>query len=215
MAKVPKWVADLSAWWDDLLGPALTLAWEKVKGTGTDPKMLQAAYSEVVNRMERALDEADGAVADLAAAAGTLPDWQPVVQHVRDVLARVRGRWADPEASTPIGVSGAALGASLTGVVTTTKRVVTTLGIAWALATVAHVELLIAWVRERQREAAAGGPAPKVRRADRAQVSGADVGAVHVNLNAHKSPAQRRAEAAAANRPAFPRLRRWGRRLYR
>jgi hypothetical protein len=206
MAKVPKWVAEISAWWDDLLGPALTLAWEKVKGTGTDPKMLQAAYSEVVNRMERALDEADGAVADLAAAAGTLPDWQPVVQHVRDVLARVRGRWADPEASTPIGVSGAALGASLTGVVTTTKRVVTTLGIAWALATVAHVELLIAWVREQQRSAAEGGPAPRVRRADR--VSGADVGAVHVNLSAHKSPAQRRAEAQAANRPAFPGLRR-------
>jgi hypothetical protein len=206
MAKVPKWVAEISAWWDDLLGPALTLAWEKVKGTGTDPKMLQAAYSEVVNRMERALDEADGAVADLAAAAGTLPDWQPVVQHVRDVLARVRGRWADPEASTPIGVSGAALGASLTGVVTTTKRVVTTLGIAWALATVAHVELLIAWVREQQRSAAEGGPAPRVRRADR--VSGSDVGAVHVNLSAHKSPAQRRAEAQAANRPAFPGLRR-------
>ena len=215
MAKVPKWVAEISAWWDDLLGPALTMAWEKVKGTGTDPKMLQAAYSEVVNRMERALDEADGAVADLAAAAGTLPDWQPVVSHVRDVLARVRGRWADPEASTPIGVSGVALGASLSGVVTTTKRVVTTLGIAWALATVAHVELLIAWVRERQREAAAGGPAPKVRRADRAQVSGADLGAVHVNLSAQKGPAQRRAEAAAANHPAFPRFRRWGRRLRR
>ena len=91
----------------------------------------------------------------------------------------------------------------------------TTLGFAWALATVADVELLIAWVRERQREAAAGGPAPKVRRADRAQVSGADLGAVHVNLSAQKSPAQRRAEAAAANHPAFPRFRRWGRRLYR
>ena len=213
MSKVPKWVAELGAWWEDLLGPALEMAWAKVKGTGTDPKMLQAAYSEVVNRMERALDEADTAVADLAAAAGTLPDWQPVVSHVRDVLARVRGRWADPEASTPIGVSGVALGASLSGVVTTTKRVVTTLGIAWALATVAHVELLIAWVREQQRSAAEGGPAPRVRRADR--VSGADVGAVHVNLNAHKSAAQRRAEAEAANRPAFPRFRRWGRRLYR
>ena len=165
--KVPKWVQQIGDWWDELLGPALGMAWERVKGTGTDPKVLQAAYSEVVNRMERALDEADAAVADLAAVVGADEAWLPVVQHVRDVVARVRGRWADPEASTPIGVNGALLGASLSGVVTTTKRVVTSLGIAWAVATVAHVELLIAWVREQQREAAAGGPAPRVRRAGR------------------------------------------------
>ena len=165
MARVPKWVGDVGGWWDELLGPVLTLAWNRVKDQGNDPKLLQAAYGEIVQRMERAMDEADGAVADLAAAAGTLPEWQPVVAHVRDVMSKLRGRWTDPDASTPIGVSGLLFGASLAGVVTTTKRVVTVIGIAWALATVGHVELLIAWVREQQQAAQQGGPAPRVRRA--------------------------------------------------
>jgi hypothetical protein len=169
MARVPKWVGDVGGWWDELLGPVLSVAWERVKAQGNDPKLLQAAYGEIVQRMERAMDEADGAVADLAAAAGTLPEWQPVVEHVRDVVAKLRGRWTDPTASTPIGanglLNGLLFGASLSGVITTTKRVVTAVGIAWAVATVAHVELLIAWVREQQQAAQRGGPAPRVRRA--------------------------------------------------
>ncbi len=153
---VPRWVQEFHVWVDGLLGPEIAAVSKRVAERSADPAVLQAAYGETVNLMERQLDEAI-AVYDALAAGARSADWQDFAQHYKDAVAVVHSQWVDPAASAPVAVSGPS-------VLLTAKRAVTVVGIIWALTTVGHVQAMVAWGRHQVQRMQAGEAPPAYRR---------------------------------------------------
>ncbi len=167
---VPRFAANLAAWWEDLLGPGLGAVWAGVQRASGDPKVLRDTYGATVASFEKALDDSAVAVLDLQqAAASAGPEWQAVATNAAIAYTRMNDRWVDPEATRPVGAAAGntagplGFGGPVTQVIQTARRVVTAVGIAWAAASLVHALALGRWARKQAARARAGQSAPRLR----------------------------------------------------
>ncbi len=170
----PVWTTALRQWWEGLLGPTLGQAWTAVKSTGSAPGMLVKAHGATVTSFESEL-EALGREASAFATAAAGTEWEPFAGLSLDVYGRVLGRWTDPKATTPLGVSG--ILDPVATVMKTVNTAVTAIGVAWAVASLAHVvharRTLARW-----REHLGAGVSPSRRDTRRAGIEGDDIAGV-------------------------------------
>jgi len=168
----PKWVVNFRSWWEGLIGPTLTEMWEDVRKKVGTPGLLESTYGETVRRFEVELNKLVFEASDFAAAAGQ-SEWAPYAAAALDVAHKVNAQWKDPKATTPTSVSGA-----VNAVATVVRGVnvgVTSIGVAWALASLAEVvrarKLLAQWEDHME-----DGVPPSRRDARRAGIEGSVFG---------------------------------------
>lgn len=165
----PVWTLRIQQWWEGLLGPGLTQAWSAVKKTGSAPSLLTKAHGATVSAFASELKAlGQDARAFAAGAEGTV--WAPFAEKSLEVHGRILDRWQDPQATQPAGgVEG------LLDPVATVMRIgntaVTAIGMAWAVASLAHV-MHARRTLKRWREHLAGGVDPSRRDTRRAGIEG-------------------------------------------
>lgn len=152
---MPRWVARIDEWWEGLLGPSLSRAWDAVMKQAGNSAALTATYGGAVAEFQTQLDALTDEAAAWAAELGPSSPWRPYADRAAAVAARVRERWVDP-AST-------AAAASVSGPVSAVLRIgnlaVTSVGVAWAVASLGEVAAARRHLK-KWRERAAAGRAP-------------------------------------------------------
>ena len=168
----PVWTLQIQQWWEALLGPGLSQAWAAVKGTGSAPALLTKAHGAAVRSFAAELRElGKEAHAFAVEAEGTV--WAPFAEKTLEVHRRIVDRWQDPQATKRGGAVEGLLD-PVASVMRVGNTAVSAIGMAWALASLAHV-LHARRTLKRWREHLAADIDPSRRDTRRAGIEGVAV----------------------------------------